>query len=265
VGMSREPGREPNGMPPATRATVIPPPSRRDLAAAVVALAVALGAVVTAMIVDLKGREAASRTAATRALTDLAHSEGARAGLAARLDALERDLGRLHDEASRQAEEARDRSQEDQRLRDELEATQGQVAALGESLRRREREIARLKVASDGTDMLRDLAAAPGLEILELQPVAPFRDIRGHALWRPGAGSVLLYAFALPPLPADGRYRLRLTLDDGRELRGPSFDVGTGGEARVPVRLDGGVPPRTIEVLLEPAGRPVLTWHRATG
>jgi hypothetical protein len=262
----RRVGLEPRALPapagdpaPSSRATADRP--GRALAAAVVALALALAAAVGWMVVELRARETAARAEVARTAGRLAEAQAARVDLTGRLDALEREVAALRNAEAEAAHAATEAA-----LRDDLDAAHTRIDALGQVLRRRERELERLRLGIDGGDPLRATIAAPGVELLPLRAVPPFQDARGHAVWRPGAASVLLWAFDLPLPPAGGFYRVRVTLADGRALAPRTLGVDGRGQASAPVPLEAaGASPQEIDVVLEPAGRPVLQWRRAAG
>jgi len=127
----------------------------------------------------------------------------------------------------------------------------------------RQREIDRLRTAADARGTLAELLGAPGLEVLRLAAVAPFRDVRGHLLWDPAHDTVLLYASGLPPLPAASTYQVRLGFDDGREQAGPSFRPDGRGALALSVGLGRAAEQlRAVRVLLEPGAEPVLAGAR---
>src|SRR5439155_1224322 len=105
---------------------------------------------------------------------------------------------------------------------------------------------------------------APGLEVLQLAAVAPFRDVRGHVLWHPTQDTVLLYASGLPLLPAGSSYQVRLAFDEDREQAGPSFRPDGRGALALAIPL-GRAAERlhAVRVLLEPAAEPVLAGARS--
>jgi len=236
-------------------------PRGRGLVVAVVVLAVALAAAVGWMVVELRAREAAYHAEATRTEHELAASERARAALEARAAALDRDIAELREAAGRAGDAAH--AADDPALREELDTARSRVETLTQLLRRRERELARLATGVGTGEALREAIEAPDVELLRLGAVEPFRDVRGHALWHPGAERILVYAYGLPPLSDGARYRVDVELPDGRRLGGPSFPVGAGGQATVPVRVEPSrESPRAVRVVLEPGGRPVLDWRR---
>jgi hypothetical protein len=255
------PAGEPTAGDPAPSSRPTADRPGRALAAAVVTLALALAAAVGWMVVELRARETAARAEVARTAERLAEAQAARVDLTGRLDALEREVAALRNAEAEAAHAATEAA-----LRDDLDAAHTRIDALGQVLRRRERELERLRLGVDGGDPLRATIAAPGVELLPLRAVPPFQDARGHALWRPGAASVLLWAFDLPAPPAGGSYRVRVTLADGRALAPRPLGVDGRGQASAPVPLDGaGGSPQEIDVVLEPAGRPVLQWRRAAG
>jgi hypothetical protein len=261
VGLPRA---APTHPPPLPAPAVQSAPRRRGLEVAVVVLSLALAAVVAWTIVELRGREATYRAQASATAAQLAEAEAARRELAARVQTLERDLTAAQAEAARQAEAVRQTAETSARLQTDLEAARERIATLTRGLRRRDGEIDRLLQSFDDEHALRGLLATPGMEVLPLKPVAPFRDVRGQALWHPGRDTVLVYAFGLPPLAARSTYRIRVALDDGRQVPGPAFRVDTRSDIAVPVRLEAnGARLKEIEVVIDPAAQRVLAGRRA--
>jgi hypothetical protein len=245
------------GSPPVVPAP--PPPAvdrRGGLVAAVVALALGLTAAVAWIIVELRGREASSRTETARIEERLAGVVAARADLAARVEALARDVAGAEATASRATEAARAARDESARLRDELAAAQARIDALRGGIHRRENELARLRLGANGRSG--SMLDTPGAELLPLRAIAPFRDGRGHVLWSPADGGVA-WVFGLPP----ASYRVRVVLNDDRELLGPAFRVDTAGGAVVALPTDTTrLRPQAVEIVLDPAGRRILGWER---
>jgi hypothetical protein len=121
--------------------------------------------------------------------------------------------------------------------------------------------VARRRENPDGPDTLREMLASPGVEVLRLRPVAPFRDVRGHALWRPGGERLVVFAFDLPPLTPDAQYRVTAQSGEGEAARS-TLVANSSGDATISLTLR---PPPTqldsLEILLYPPGRPILAWH----
>jgi hypothetical protein len=214
-------------------------------------------------IAELRGREAAYRAQATAAASQLAETESVRRDLAARVPALEREADSARTEAARQAAAIRETAEASARVQNELDAAHERIETLLRGIRRRDGEIDRLLQSFDGDHALRGLLATPGMEVLPLKPVAPFRDVRGQVLWHPANDTVLVYAFGLPPLAARSAYRIRVALDDGREIPGPPFRVDSRSDVAVPLRLDAaGARLKDVEVVIDPAAQPVLAGRR---
>jgi Putative zinc-finger len=253
----------PVGLPRSNNAShpiVVPAPRGRfrpGLGTAVVVLALALAGAVAWIVAELRGREAESRAEAARTAERLTDVVASRANLTARLDALEREVAAWAEAASRANAALRAAGDESARLRDELAASGARVDALRAGVRRRDDEIARLRLGGVGRSG--EMLAAPGAELLPLHALAPFRDGRGHVLWSAAGDGGVAYLFGLPR----ASYRVRVLLDDGREVSGTPFGVDGDGTAVVAVLSDTShVHPRTVEVVLEPAGRRVLGWDR---
>ena len=263
VGLPRPGPEPPVPTPSATPAPVAPEAASRGrgLVVAVLVLATAVAATVGWMVVDVRARDAAHhRAEATRAARELAAAEHARAAAQARAAGLDRDVAELRDSLAHAAQAAP--PADDPGLHEELDSARERIATLTQQLHRRERDLQR-SLGNGSAEAVREAFEAPGVELLRLGPVAPFRDVRGHALWHPGAERILLYAYGLPQLADGGRYHVDVELADGRRLGGPSFPVGASGQATVPVRVDpSGESPRALRVVLEPGDRPVLDWRR---
>jgi len=262
VGLPRAVPEPPAPAPPSAPAPVASDaaPPARGLVVAVVVLLAALAATVGWMVVELRARDAAHRAEATRTARELAAAERARAAAQARAATLDRDVAELRDSLAQAAQAPA--PPDDPGLHEELDSARGRIAALTQALHRHTRELA----ANSSTEAVREAVEAPDIELIRLGPVAPFRDVRGHALWHPGAERILVYAYGLPPLRDGGRYRVDVELADGRRLDGTPFPVGASGQATVPVRVEpSGESPRALRVVLEPGGRPVLDWRRAGG
>ncbi len=256
--------------PPAeTPAPIVPSPvpavapRRRGLEIVTGLLSLALATTVAWTIIELRGREATYRAQAAATAAQLAEAEAARREVAARVHGLENDLATAQGEAARQAAAVRETAEAAARVQSELDAARERIATLMRGLHRRDSEIDRLLQSFDDERALRGLLATPGIEVLPLKPVAPFRDVRGQVLWHPGRDTVVVYAFGLPPLAARSTYRVRLGLDDGRQVAGPVFRVDTQSDIAVPVRLDAtGARLKEVEVVIDPAAQPVLAGRR---
>lgn len=275
VGLPRftvPPAPEPRPLesPPEPGPPALPPAPRRSRRVAVLAFGVALALAAVWMIGELRGRERVYRAQLEVAAARAAALEGERGALAARIAAVERDLEAIRRdleaaraEAERQALAARDVAEADAELRRRYEADEARIAELVRALRAREVELARLRMDGAVREAQGELLATPGLEVLRLGAVAPFRDVRGHVLWHPTRDTLLLYASGLPPLPAGSTYRVHVDLDDGSERVGPAFGAGTRGALTIAVPLGADAERlHAVRVVLEPADEPVLAGVR---
>jgi hypothetical protein len=227
---------------------------------AAVAVVLALGLVFLAAwsLYEFREREATHAAEVSRAAAELSGTEAARAELAARLKVALRDLETSRREAEEQREAARASAEAGTALQQELDAAEERVATLTRGVQRRDSQIDRLLSGLGGENALRDVAGSPGLELLRLRAVAPFQEGGGHVLWHPGRSEAVVYVFGLPPAPVPGGYRVRATLDDGMTVPGPSFTPGVAGDATLAIRLGSSARRlRAVEILLEPAARPV--------
>jgi len=264
VGLPRPPARD-DGPPPAAPGPV-PPASvrpRRWGWLVVGGLGLLLAALALWTVGKLRGREAAYREQASDVAAQVVDVETQRRALAARVAALDRDLEAARAEAARQAQAVRDTAEASAEQARQLEAAELRADELARALRGRQLEVNHLRSTTEAQGTLAALLAAPGLEVLRLSAVPPFRDAHGHVFWHPGGDTVLLYASGLPPLPVGRSYQVRLDLDDGRQEDGPSLVPDARGTLVLSVRL-GTVAERlrSLSVLLQPGAEPVLAGAR---
>jgi hypothetical protein len=90
---------------------------------------------------------------------------------------------------------------------------------------------------------------------------APFAaEATGYALWNPSRGVVVVSAAGLPADTREPVYRLRVTLDDGREVTIAALAASGRGTLTVTAALpDGGRRVRTIELFRDPTPTPALS------
>ncbi|MCW5891872.1 MAG: zf-HC2 domain-containing protein [bacterium] len=100
--------------------------------------------------------------------------------------------------------------------------------------------------------------AAPDARIAALEPVPPYRDVRGHGVWRVGGDRLLVFALALPPLPDGEGYRVELRDEAGQTRASVPLVRGAGGQARVTVPLNGDPARLSVQVVRDRMGAPVL-------
>jgi hypothetical protein len=267
VGLPRFPAQPPV-LEPRPEARPRPGWPARQVAVLAGGLGLALAAVW--VIGELRGRERAYRAQAEGSAVRAAELEAQRGALSARIAALaqdletaRRDLDAAREEAAREALAARDVAEADAELRHRYEADEARIADLTRTLRAREAELARLRMDGAVRGAQAELLATPGLEVLRLGAVAPFRDVRGHVLWHPARDTLLLYASGLPPLPAGSIYRVHVDFDDGSERVGPAFGAGTHGALTLAIPLgEAAERLHALRVVLEPADEPVLAGVR---
>jgi len=225
-----------------------------------VAIGLALAGLAVGVIGELRG------TAAR-----VSELETKRAALSERVAAFEhdgeatrRELEAARAEAAELAQAIHATSEVDAEQRRQLEAAEERAAGLARLLGARQREVRRLRTEADARGTLAALLGAPGLEVLPLAAVAPFREGRGHVLWQPTQNTVLVYASGLPPLRPGNTYQVRLAFDEGGEQAGPSFRPDGRGALALAIRL-GRAAERlhAVRVLLEPAAEPVLAGARS--
>jgi hypothetical protein len=148
------------------------------------------------------------------------------------------------------------------RLEGALAEAQRRLDDAQRDLARRDRRIGRLLAGVDAKQPLRDVLDAPGLQLVRLEPAGVFRDVRGHVLWNPGAGTLVVYAYDLPRLPGDHAYRLRLVV--GGQVVRPEMPLARDGSglAVATVRINAD-PARLaeVQVVRDPGEEPVLAGH----
>jgi hypothetical protein len=93
-----------------------------------------------------------------------------------------------------------------------------QAALLRDQLRVRRQRLAGLEAELAGGRLATDVIAGEGLELRALRPAAPFGSVRGHVLWRPADGEMVVYAFGLPAGPRGVAYEARVIVGSGRVL-----------------------------------------------
>jgi hypothetical protein len=89
---------------------------------------------------------------------------------------------------------------------------------LREELRTRRARLSQLEAELAGGRLASEVIAGEGLELRALRPAAPFQTVRGHVLWRPADGEMVVYAFGLPGVPPDAAYEARAIVGHGRVL-----------------------------------------------
>ncbi|MFN8543232.1 MAG: hypothetical protein U0807_03385 [Candidatus Binatia bacterium] len=142
-------------------------------------------------------------------------------------------------------------------------APDARVAALTREVSRRDAEIARLAARAEARGALQRLAARPGLRVLPLRSVRPFREPAGQLLWNPEVDVAVLSVSALPRVPEAGLYRVRLGAPDGTPVAAADLGAVTGGSVTLPVPVSRGASIGVVEVVREPAGDVVLSGRSA--
>jgi hypothetical protein len=260
VGLPRAAAVASVGSAPRVESRATAKTRRAGLVAAVVVLGLAAGSGVAWTIGGLRRATAAARADALSLSARAAETDAARLRLARRAEMLEEQLAAAREDLTRHASLARDTGDDRGRLADELDVTRERLASATRELRRRATALSRLRLGLDGVGAVHELLATPDAALLRLRPVPPFRDVRGHVLADPGRGTLAVFAFGLPPPPTGGRYGVRVTLDDGRDL--PPHALAPDGEPTA-VHLD--VPAAHVEsldVVLDPSSRRLLSWRR---
>jgi hypothetical protein len=238
-------------------------PARWRRAAAVVLLVALIfggAALVWSTVADLRRREAAVRADMAAAERRLAQRAADVAALGVRVGVLEREVTAAREALAKGV----DAGVEITRLQERLDAAALRIAQLVRNVRRRDAELDRLRLSVEEREAVRELLTTPGVEMLDLTAVPPFRRARGHVVWHPGQTNLVLYAFDLPPAPHGGTYRVRLGTDGTAAPDGFAFRPGARGEVALPLRLGApGASLREVVVVREPGGQPVLAGRRA--
>jgi hypothetical protein len=252
-----------DGARPVVPALVEPP--AHPAAGAPWSVVVALGIGLALSLVWIV-RDAGERVRLRHEASDLGLRLGAvqeeRTALGERVDARNRELAEARAgaraDATRFEDERRSADAARADLERDLAASQARVDLLTRGVQRRDRELERLSTGTDDGEVVRELLVTPGLQVLRLEPVSPFREGRGHALWSPSRDVVVVYAFGLPELPSGESYRIRVGAD-GAEAPPRTFRPGPGGKATMAVRLGGeaGVL-REVSITRERSEEPVL-------
>jgi hypothetical protein len=100
--------------------------------------------------------------------------------------------------------------------------------------------------------------AGPDARLATLEPVSPYRDVRGHGVWRAGGKRLLVFALDLPPLPGGEGYRVELRDEQGRRRAAASLVRGPRGQARATVPLNDDPARLSVQVVRDRVGAPVL-------
>ncbi len=160
---------------------------------------------------DLRARERAARGEAARLGSRVAALEVEIAGQRTRFSSQGEALDTARAEIAQQAEALQAAAAARTESEAALSAARDRVEVLGREVRRRETALARLTAAGEAEGGLRELVATPGVRLLPLAALAPFRAPHGHVVWQPSRETVVVYAFDLPQLPGGGRYRVVVT------------------------------------------------------
>ena len=227
--------------PPPAVPVVDPKParSRGGLWVVVIALVIALVASLAWMVRD-RAELRRIRAEVDDVGMRLAAVERERTAFSDRLESRGRELAdaraSARDSAARYEEERRVADETRSNLERDLAAAQARVDLLTRGVQRRDREIERMASGTDDGEAVRELLVTPGLQLLRLEAVSPFREGRGHALWHPARDVVVVYAFGLPQLPSGDGYRIRVSADVA-DAPARTFQPGPGGEAVITIRL----------------------------
>ena len=191
--------------------------------------------------------------------------EGDRVELEARLAAATSELTALRDVTARGTQQgAVGVNARLAELERNLQATTERVQVLVHDVQQRDEELERVRAELAEVRMLRNLLGSPGVQLVRLEPVAPFREGRGHALWQPARGELVVYAFDLPEPPPGVRYWVRLVGDGSTTSRTALLRDGRG-PVLLPWPFDpAGARLRRIEIIRDPADRPVLAGQVST-
>lgn len=178
--------------------------------------------------------------------------------LAARLGDLEAEIGRTRAAAAATRDEHAAMAARAAQLEAELLAGS---ARLDEALVALE-TLRRAQAARGRVDRLTAEAAktlvGPDARLAALEPVAPYRDVRGHGIWRAGGKRLLVFALALPPLPDGEGYRVELRDEAGNPRATAPLRRGPRGQARATVPLNDDPARLSVQVVRDRVGAPVL-------
>lgn len=207
---------------------------------------------------DLRARERAARGDAAQLGSRVAALEveiaGQRTRFASQGEALDAARAEIAEQTEALAAVAAARTESEAAL----SAARDRLEVLGREARRRETALARLTAAGDTEGELRELVATPGVRLLPLAAVAPFRAPHGHVVWQPSRETVVVYTFDLPQLPGGGQYRVVVAGAGGSSSTVTLVPDETGAGAAA-VRL--GAPPGgalAVEVQRDPPGHAML-------
>jgi hypothetical protein len=121
---------------------------------------------------------------------------------------------------------------------------EARVAGLLGEVEERDRMLGRLRGQLAARSAAEELLAAPGVRVLPVVVGVPLQDVRGHAVWRPGAARLVTWLFGLPPLPPGGRWTFCVERSDGAPVLLSLGDRAPTATVTVP--LDGGSAERVV-------------------
>lgn len=177
-----------------------------------------------------------------RVIPTIPPAEIEKARLRALLEAERSEL----DERTRELEDANDRARAAEAESVEQAAAVAALEAQLQAAKRRVDELDRkqlmapLRSRRPESTAAESMLAAPDARLMPLRPVGMFQDVRGHVVWRPGSGGVVVYGFGLPRLPHERTYNVRVDVGGGEAVTIPKLRPDERGRMIVPVRLPSG-------------------------
>lgn len=178
--------------------------------------------------------------------------------LAERLNGLEAELGQTRAAAAATREAHAALAARAAQLETELLAGSARLDEALEALARARRVRAGRAAADRLVAEAARTLAGPDARLAALTPVSPYRDVRGHGVWRAGGDRLLVFALALPPLPGGEGYHVELRDDAGRRRAVVPLVPGPRGQARATVPLNDDPARLSVQVVRDRVGTPVL-------
>jgi len=144
-------------------------------------------------------------------------------------------------------------------LREEFTTALGTRQALQETLARREREVAHLRLQVAQRDEILTFLRSPHVKVVPLAGLEKAKSVGALLLFDPDSKEAFFYAFNMPPLQAGKTYQLWAIVD--KPVSAGTFDTDAGQKSRLLIRSIPDIARITkFAVSLEPeGGRPQPT------